>query len=86
MYVGVILDLKQYLEIQFGIPHVCGGDPIAFRIGQRLFCVFPMYVGVILCKGGRGSFKSCIPHVRGGDPMLKNRQSAVEKYSPCMWG
>ncbi len=31
MYVGVILGLEAGMDTFFGIPHVCGGDPLLMR-------------------------------------------------------
>ena len=48
MYVGVILRSSPCVTIRWGIPHVCGGDPRHFPVGDWKRRVFPMYVGVIL--------------------------------------
>ena len=49
MYVGVIPSDDEKSGKAYGIPHVCGGDPIAVDLSDIIVDVFPMYVGVIPC-------------------------------------
>ena len=45
-----------------------------------------MYVGVIPPVAPVLPFGPCIPHVCGGDPNAVQHGTALNMYSPCMWG
>ena len=86
MYVGVIRPAPACSARAWGIPHVCGGDPLFGVVRIVLVWVFPMYVGVILPCLPCGPWIPCIPHVCGGDPVIAVWYEEAAKYSPCMWG
>ena len=86
MYVGVILIHATNIVHCWGIPHVCGGDPICCRSLILKQSVFPMYVGVILPLAFYQDHPLGIPHVCGGDPLCASPIGLIQQYSPCMWG
>ena len=65
-YVGVILTTNKELSRLTSIPHVCGGDPMAYPVLKSSIRVFPTYVGVILQSEQCTGLPSGIPHVCGG--------------------
>ena len=69
MYAGVILAIFRGCRLCFGVPRVCGGDPVAKQIQQRQKEVFPVYAGVIPVTADLFIFRACVPRVCGGDPL-----------------